>query len=93
MGRRRKLVNKKAKKKAECKCCFCGVDDYSLLDLHRIKEGAEGGEYTDSNTIVCCATCHRRVHSGQIKIDRKYRSTNGWVLHYWFDTQEFWIDL
>jgi hypothetical protein len=91
MARRKKLIDKQVKKKVDGRCYFCPVDEYELLDVHRIIEGADGGEYTDHNTIVACALCHRRIHSGEIKIDRKYFSTSGrWVLHYWKDGQEFW---
>lgn len=91
MGRKKTLINKVAKKKYEKKCYFCGEEDYSVLDCHRIVPSEEGGKYTDFNTIVACSNCHRKIHSGQIKIDRKYSSTSGrWVLHYWIDGQEKW---
>ncbi len=84
-------MDKKAKKKADKQCYFCGNDDYSLLDLHRIIEGKDGGEYNHYNTIVCCCLCHRKIHAGSIKIDRKYYSTKGrWVLHYWIGEEEYW---
>lgn len=87
----KKLINKKAKKKTEGQCFFCEEDDYAVLDCHRIVEGADGGEYTDFNTVVVCANCHRRIHDEQIVIDRKYFSTSGqYVLHYWEDGEEFW---
>lgn len=75
----------------EKKCKFCSSSDYCLLDVHRILEGKNGGEYTETNTIVCCVSCHRKIHAGKIKIDRKYPSTAGWVLHY-FDEKgvEHW---
>ena len=88
---RRKLINKVTAKKSIGKCYFCDCDNYALLDVHRIVEGSQGGKYTDFNTIVACALCHRKIHAGEIKIDRKYFSTSGrWVLHYWKDGQEFW---
>lgn len=91
MAKSRKLVNKQAKKRFEGKCCFCGESNYDLLDLHRIVEGANQGIYSDFNTIVCCANCHRKTHSKVIVIDRKYFSTSGkWVLHYWENGEEKW---
>lgn len=92
MKRRRKtLINKVIKKKIDKKCYFCGQDDYSVLDCHRIIPGEEGGKYTEHNTVTACSNCHRKVHSGQIKIDRKYFSTSGnWVLHYWIGEEEIW---
>lgn len=91
---RKKLINKVGKKKSEGKCCFCEEQDYAVLDCHRIMPGEEGGEYTDFNTVVTCSNCHRKVHDGQIVIDRKYFSTSGhWVLHFWQDGEEKWLQL
>lgn len=85
------MIDKTIKKKVDKKCKFCGNDDYCVLDVHRIIPGAEGGEYTETNTVTSCACCHRKIHDGKIKIDRKYMSTMGWILHY-FDEQgnEHW---
>lgn len=80
--KKKKLINKKIKKLANKKCHFCGTTEYCVLDVHRIIEGSNGGKYTDHNTVVACSNCHRKVHDGKIKIDRKYYSTKGWVLHY-----------
>lgn len=89
--RKRKLIDKKIKKMMEKKCKFCDQNDYCTLQVHRIKPGSEGGEYTDFNTIVCCSCCHNKIHDNKIIIDRKYQSTTGWVLHY-FDEKgnEHW---
>jgi hypothetical protein len=80
--RKRKLINKKNKKLVDKKCKFCNQNDHCTLQVHRIKPGSEGGEYTDHNTITCCSCCHNKIHAGRIKIDRKYPSTKGWILHY-----------
>lgn len=80
---RKKIINKKIKKLSDKFCKFCKTSEYCTLDLHRIIEGENGGKYTDSNTVTCCASCHRKIHGGIIKIDRKYKSTVGEVLHYW----------
>lgn len=86
-----KLINKVATKKHAGKCYFCEEDDYNLLDVHRIVEGKNDGKYTDFNVLVVCSNCHRKIHSNQIKIDRKYYSTSGkWILHYWQDDVEYW---
>lgn len=82
MPRKKKLINKEFKKKAAGKCHFCGEKEYCVLDVHRIVPGEQGGEYVDLNTTVACSSCHRKIHAGIIKVDRKYYSTQGWVLHY-----------
>lgn len=79
MGRKKKLINKKLKKLIDKKCYFCSCDNYKLLDVHRIQEGKE---YSENNTVVACSLCHRKIHAGIIKIDRRYYSTKGWILHY-----------
>lgn len=82
MARKRTLINKHAKKMFEKKCYFCGCDQYELLDVHRIAYESKDNKYTDMNTVILCSLCHRKVHSGLIKIFRKYMSTKGMVLHY-----------
>jgi hypothetical protein len=84
-------VNKKVRKKVEGRCYFCTCDDYALLDVHRIVPGEEGGQYTDYNTVVVCSNCHRRCHSGSIKILGKHFSSSGkYVLNYIEDGVERW---
>jgi 5-methylcytosine-specific restriction endonuclease McrA len=82
MPKKKRLINKVNKKKADKRCKFCNLDDYCVLEVHRINPGSNGGEYTEFNTVTCCSNCHKKVHEGKIKIDRKYYSTSGWVLHY-----------
>jgi len=82
MGRKKKLINKKIKKLIDKKCKFCSCDNYKVLDVHRIQEGSKGGEYVELNTVCVCSNCHRKIHAGIIKVDRKYYSTKGWILHY-----------
>lgn len=84
-------MDKKAKKKIEKTCYFCGEDNYSLLDCHRILPGSEGGKYTDYNTLVICSNCHRKCHSGDIKIKGRHYCTNGrYVLNYVENGIELW---
>lgn len=84
-------MNKKEKKKIDRRCYFCEENNYSLLDVHRIIPGEEGGSYTDFNTVTCCANCHRKCHSGIIKIIGKHYSTAGkYVLHYVENGEEIW---
>jgi hypothetical protein len=69
-----KIRSKYAFKKHAGKCAFCDEKDYSCLDAHRIYEGYKGGEYDSINVVVCCANCHRKIHSGNIKLIKKHIS-------------------
>jgi ferredoxin len=90
---KKKLIDKKTKKRVDRKCAFCPVDDYSLLDVHRIIPGEEGGKYTDINTVTSCGNCHRKCHSGRIKILGKHPCTSGrYVLHCIIDDEEKWLE-
>lgn len=73
----RKLIDKKTTKLMDQCCQVCGEDDYDLLDVHRIKQGSEGGKYTKHNTVTLCCRCHRLTHTGKIKILGKFPSTLG----------------
>ncbi len=65
-------------------CLFCGEKDYRLLDCHRIIPGAEGGTYHPWNTAVVCVGCHRKIHSGLIKVVGRRQSAGKrpWVIEY-----------
>ena len=80
-------MDKKIEKLIHKQCIICDEDNYNVLDLHRIKFG---GKYTKNNTVVLCCSCHRKVHSGQIVIDKKYNSTKGTVLHYFIGEKEYY---
>lgn len=91
MSKTKNLIDKKIKKYMDKKCYFCSCDNYSQLQVHRIIFGCDGGEYSDHNTLTVCANCHCAIHANQIKIDRKYYSSNGsYILHYWLDDKEIW---
>lgn len=78
-------MNKKIKKLSEKKCKFCDCTEYALLDCHRIEYGSLGGKYTDWNICVCCSNCHRKIHSGIIKILGKHLCSNGKYLINYID--------
>jgi hypothetical protein len=78
-------VNKKAFKKFNNACALCGLSEYSLLDVHRIKEGEE---YSIQNCVCLCCNCHRKHHSGLIKILSKHFSTSGWFLQILNENEE-----
>ena len=87
----KRLSKQQIKKRIDKKCFFCEEDDYNLLDVHRILDGAKGGNYNNRNTLTVCSKCHRKIHSGRIKIFGKYLSTSAnWVVHYEEDEEERW---
>lgn len=90
--KRFRQINKQAYKHLHKYCFFCGEDDYAALQCHRIIPGENGGTYHAQNTLTVCASCHCKIHGGRIKIDRKYTqaSSSLFVVHYWFDGEEFW---
>ena len=78
--RKRKNVNKKILKKTS-KCKICGENDYTVLDVHRILNGCDGGKYTISNSVICCCKCHRKIHANKIQILKWVNSTAGRKLY------------
>jgi len=67
-----RIKNKKIYKISRPECCICQEDNLSVLDVHRIHEGKNGGSYDSRNCVVCCSNCHRKIHAGEIKIVRKH---------------------
>lgn len=55
------------------KCRFCKtteLDVYSkgyFMELHRIKQGKNGGDYKVSNLRLVCTRCHNKLHSRTFK--------------------------
>jgi hypothetical protein len=87
--RKAHLIDKQLAKRAAKKCTFCPESDYDVLDVHRIIEGKDGGKYTEHNTVVACACCHRRIHAGDIRIIGKFYCTAGrYVVNYVENGQE-----
>jgi hypothetical protein len=72
-------MHKQSFKQHYHKCAICDIDEYNLLDVHRINEGKE---YSLQNCVCLCCNCHRKHHSGLIKIISKIFSTSGYVLNY-----------
>ena len=79
--KQRPFISKKHRKKSAKKCRICGEEEYATLDVHRIKEGSEGGKYTYGNTVVLCAKCHRLQQADKIKVIGWKKSTTGRLLH------------
>lgn len=62
-----KLVKKKYKQAVKNKCQICKKK--KMLEIHRIKRGNKGGEYTLyplnhklNNVMVVCKDCHKKLH-------------------------------
>jgi hypothetical protein len=84
---------KQIKKRYDGECFFCGEKRYELLDAHRLIEGKDGGKYNWWNTITCCSKCHRKCHTGIIKILGKHKCMGGkklCMIHYIEDGVEKW---
>ncbi|WP_097067232.1 HNH endonuclease [Nitrosovibrio sp. Nv4] len=52
-----------------CECCekpapFNGADGLPYLELHYVRQLAEGGPDTVSNAVALCPNCHREIHYG-----------------------------
>ncbi len=84
---KKRYSRQQLKKHLDGACLICKEDQYELLDAHRI---VEGGTYHPINVVTLCAKCHRRVHCGEVRFDRKYDSTKGWMLHWWLGETELW---
>ena len=52
-----KLKHYRATKDTQVECKRCGATD--TLHRHRI---IPGKEYTDTNVVIVCATCHKYIH-------------------------------
>lgn len=79
------------KKRVYGRCLFCGEGNYDLLDTHRIEYGEDGGKYSNFNCVVACVRCHRLIHSGEIVVDRKYKTSRAVdMVHYWRGGVEIW---
>lgn len=52
-----------------CEMCghtapFCGTDGIPYLEVHHIKQLADGGSDTIMNAAALCPNCHREMHYG-----------------------------
>jgi len=64
-----------------CECCkkpapFKKEDGTSFLEVHHLKQLADGGSDTTTNAIAVCPNCHRELHFGQNKLDIKINVLN-----------------
>jgi hypothetical protein len=65
-----RIKNKKTYKLSRGKCVLCGENNLATLDIHRILEGANGGDYHHENTVCLCANCHR-LYKKRLKENKK----------------------
>ncbi len=54
----------------ECQCCR-GKHKDSKLEVHHIIYRSQGGSDDENNLITLCHTCHKKVHNGEITLDKK----------------------
>ena len=90
-----KIINKKNFKKYIKKCFFCNEDNSSLLDIHRIFEGKDGGTYDTINVLVVCSNCHRKIHANQMKVIKKHKAYNSkcnFIVECLINGEELWLD-
>ena len=55
-----------------CECCkksapFIKEDGDTFLEVHHLKQLADGGSDTTTNAIAVCPNCHRELHFGKNK--------------------------
>lgn len=53
-----------------CECCsraapFQAADGTPFLEVHHVRQLAEGGSDTTTNTVALCPNCHRELHYGE----------------------------
>ena len=59
-----------------CESCnqpapFQSQDEQPFLEVHHLKQLADGGTDTITNAIAVCPNCHRELHFGQNKVNKK----------------------
>ncbi len=59
-------------------CVLCG--SLKRLQRHHLVPRSKGGSDTPANQVALCEECHRRLHAGDVYLDRKGK-TFAWVTH------------
>lgn len=54
----------------KCECCtqkapFTGSDGEPFLEVHHVRQLADGGSDAVSNAVALCPNCHRELHYGE----------------------------
>lgn len=60
-------------------CEICGSKSHHK---HHIQSKSLGGSNKPYNIAYLCASCHAEIHIGNIVLEGKFLSTNGYVLIY-----------
>jgi len=59
-----------------CECCgaaapFQKYDGSAFLETHHVKPLADGGSDSITNLVAICPNCHRELHYGQLKTEKR----------------------
>lgn len=65
-----RIKNKKLLQDKKGICQVCGKRGNT--DKHHIKTKGSGGDDIEENLIEVCRVCHRLIHDGKLKIEKKY---------------------
>ena len=65
-----RIKNKKLLQEKKGICQQCGK--YGYTEKHHIKTKGSGGDDIEENLIEVCRICHRLIHDGKIKLEKKY---------------------
>lgn len=66
----KRIKNPKLLKEKKGICQQCGK--YGNTEKHHIKSKGSGGDDIEINLIEVCRNCHRLIHDGKIKPEKKY---------------------
>ena len=55
--------------RANYRCEVDGCNHRQFLDVHHVVHREHGGEHSLENCTLICSTCHRRAHSGALRIE------------------------
>lgn len=76
--------------RAQRGCMLCGWNE-ALCDIHHIKPRKEGGTDDNSNLVVVCPNCHRKIHCGKICVLPEVNVENlfkNWSDYYFVNFEE-----
>ena len=58
-------------------CVLCHERNAATLVAHRVLPGERGGRYDWANVATLCQNCHARLHSGQIRMEGPFQTSDG----------------